>query len=78
DRLDKLFVGNLAFSMTSAKLGDLFADVGFNVVGSKIVVDRGTDAAKGFGFVTFEDEATTRRAEEHFSGKQVDGRVLTV
>ena len=77
DRVDKLFVGNLPFSMSSAGLGKLFAGR-FDVKGAKIVADRATNRSKGYGFVTFETEADASEALRAFAGTQLEGRPLSV
>ena len=52
----KLYVGNLAFSMTSEELGGLFGEHG-KVVSAKVITERETGRSRGFGFVEY-DSAT--------------------
>jgi RNA recognition motif-containing protein len=47
----KLFVGNLAFSMTDDSLLQLFTGKGYNVGSARIITDRETGRSRGFGFV---------------------------
>lgn len=73
----KLFVGSLPFSMGDNELEQLFAEYG-KISSAKVIVDRDTNRSKGFGFVEFEDDEEGKTAEKAMSGKEVDGRKLTV
>jgi RNA recognition motif-containing protein len=73
----KLYVGNLSFSTTESALRDLFAQHG-EVTSASLVMDRETGRPRGFGFVEFADEAAGRAAIAALSGKNFDGRDLTV
>ena len=44
-----LFIGNLPYSMDSAKLGQIFAPAG-TVVSAKVIVDKYSGRSRGFGF----------------------------
>ena len=76
DRADKVFVGNLPFSTTSAGLRAMFER--YEIKGAKIVADRATNRSKGFGFVTFATEADAAAAVKAFAGVSVEGRPLSV
>ncbi|KAH8066519.1 hypothetical protein JL722_966 [Aureococcus anophagefferens] len=76
DRADKVFVGNLPFSTTSAGLRAMFER--YEIKGAKIVADRATNRSKGFGFVTFATEADAAAAVQAFAGVSVEGRPLSV
>lgn len=73
----KLYVGNLSFSTTEAQLRELFAAHG-EVASAAIVMDRDTGRPRGFGFVEFNNDDHARAAMAALSGKNVDGRDLTV
>lgn len=73
----KLYVGNLSFSTTEAALRDLFAQHG-EVTSASLVMDRDTGRPRGFGFVEFADDNQARAAIAALSGKNFDGRDLTV
>lgn len=73
----KLYVGNLAYSMTQEKLQELFEQVG-PVTQATIITDRETGRSKGFGFVEMETEEGAREAINRFNGRSVDNRNLTV
>ena len=46
----KLYVGNLAYSVTNDILEQLFSEFG-TVVSAQVIQDRDTGRSKGFGFV---------------------------
>ena len=73
----KLFVGNLPYSVTSERLQEAFAQFG-TVTSSKVIVDRETGRSRGFGFVTFADDAGCRKAIETMNGQTLDGRQIRV
>jgi RNA recognition motif-containing protein len=47
---NKLYVGNLAYSVRDQHLQDAFAEFGA-VASAKVMMDRETGRSKGFGFV---------------------------
>lgn len=73
----KLYVGNLSFSTTETQLRDLFAAHG-EVSSVALVTDRETGRPRGFGFVEFANDEHAKAAMAALSGKNVDGRDLTV
>lgn len=73
----KLYVGNLSFNTSEAQLRDLFAAHG-DVSSASLVMDRETGRPRGFGFVEFPNDDHARAAITALSGKNVDGRDLTV
>ena len=72
-----LFVGNLPYSMDSAKLEEVFAQAG-TVVSAKVISDKYSGRSRGFGFVEMSSEDEAKKAIEMFNGKDVDGRPLVV
>jgi len=73
----KLYVGNLSFNTTESELKSLFSAAG-TVSEAALVTDRETGNSRGFGFVTMSSDAEAQAAISQFSGKDVDGRSLTV
>ena len=73
----KIYVGNLPFSVRDKELQDLFAPFG-KVSEATVITDRGTGRSKGFGFVTFEEEESVKKAIEELNDKEHDGRKLKV
>ena len=73
----KLYVGNLAFSMTSEELGGLFGEHG-KVVSAKVITERETGRSRGFGFVEYDSPTAGEAAIRELNGKNVGGRPLVV
>ena len=73
----KLYVGNLAFSMTSEELGRIFGEHG-NVLSAKVITERETGRSRGFGFVEFDNRTAGEAAIRELNGKNVGGRPLVV
>ncbi len=73
----KLYVGNLSFNTSESQLREMFAAHG-EVSSASLVMDRETGRPRGFGFVEFRDDAHAKAAMAALSGKNVDGRDLTV
>src|SRR4051794_22273826 len=74
---NKLFVGNLSFNTTENDLQDLFAAHG-SVLEAKLMMDRETGRPRGFGFITMSTPEEAEAAINALSGKNIDGRDLTV
>ncbi|HEX3568439.1 MAG TPA: RNA-binding protein [Candidatus Saccharimonadales bacterium] len=73
----KLFVGKLSFDTTNDSLQALFAQYG-KVVSAQVIMDRGTNQSKGFGFVEMEDQAAAQAAINALDGKEFEGRTIVV
>ena len=73
----RLYVGNLSFNTTADGVRAAFAEFG-NVDDVHLVSDRETGRSKGFGFVEMGSPAEAQAAIAGMSGKEVDGRALTV
>ncbi len=73
----KLYVGNLAFGVTSDDLQEHFAQAG-TVESAKVVEDRDTGRSRGFGFVEMASSEEAMAAIEQFNGQDLDGRNLVV
>lgn len=73
----KLFVGNLSFQTSELELQDLFETCG-PVTDVNIVTDRATGRPRGFAFVTMATPEGAQAAIQQLSGKNVNGRDLTV
>ena len=70
----KLYVGNLPFSVTSDDLQALFSQHG-EVHSVNIVADRDTGRPRGFGFVKMDN---TEAAIQALDGHELEGRALKV
>ena len=73
----RLYVGNLAYSVTSQSLEQLFSEFG-QVKDATVVQDRDTGRSKGFGFVEMNDNGQAQAAIQALNLKEIDGRCLTV
>jgi RNA recognition motif-containing protein len=73
----KLYVGNIAWGLSDEELKEAFAPFG-EIEDLVIITDRATGRSKGFGFVTFTNDDDADRAIDEMSGKEIDGRPLTV
>jgi RNA recognition motif-containing protein len=74
---NKLYVGNLPWSVTSDVLRDVFSEFG-EVVDAVVISDRMSGRSKGFGFVTFADSAAAQAAIEKMHDSDMEGRKLVV
>ncbi|NRF65909.1 RNA-binding protein [Aquincola sp. S2] len=74
---NKLYVGNLAYSVRDDNLQQQFAAFG-TVASAKVMMDRDTGRSKGFGFVEMGSDAEAQAAIRGMNGKSVDGRALVV
>ena len=72
-----IYVGNMPYSMTEADLNDAFSAFG-TVNSARLVMDRDTGRAKGFGFVEMNDANEAKAAIEALNGTSHDGRELVV
>lgn len=75
--MKKLFVGSLAWGTSDQNLRDAFEPFG-EVTDAKVITDRDTGRSRGFGFVTFSDEADADAAIEAMHGAELDGRNIAV
>src|SRR5580658_9596003 len=73
----KLYVGNLSFDTTENDLQDLFAQHG-PVSEVNLITDRMTGRSRGFAFVTMSTPEAAQAAITALSGKDIQGRALTV
>jgi len=72
-----LYVGNLAYSLDSAKLEEIFSKFG-KVVSAQVITDRYSGRSRGFGFVQMSTDEEAKKAIEGLNGKDFDGRALMV
>ncbi len=75
---NKLFIGNLSFSITEDGLNELFASAGIPIANVKLMRDQETGRSRGFAFVELDPEADMESAISQLNGKVLEGRPLTV
>jgi cold-inducible RNA-binding protein len=73
----KLFVGGLSWNTSDNGLQAAFSRFG-QVSDAKVITDRETGRSRGFGFVTFENNAHADAAIQAMNGAELDGRSLNV
>lgn len=74
---NRLYVGNLAYSVRDESLIQQFSQFG-NVTSAKVMMERDTGRSKGFGFVEMGSDSEAQEAINGLNGMLVDGRALTV
>lgn len=73
----KIYVGNLAFSVTDDELTQAFASFG-TVASARVVIDKMSGRSKGFGFVEIEDDGAADEAINKMNGQTIAGRAVRV
>ncbi len=73
----KLYVGNLAYSVTEEDLRALFSQAG-ELKEVALIVDRDTRQSKGFGFVEMTTQADAEKAIKMFNEQELGGRRIAV
>ena len=74
---NKLYVGNLAYSVRDDSLLQAFSPFG-TVSSAKVMMDRETGRSKGFGFVEMGSDAEAQAAINGMNGQALDGRAVVV
>jgi RNA recognition motif-containing protein len=72
-----IYVGNLPYDASDSDLQQLFSKYG-SVTSARVVTDRATGRAKGFGFVEMNDRAEAEKAIASTNGTDMNGRPLRV
>jgi len=73
----QIYVGNMSYNTSEEAINELFSQYG-EVSSVKLISDRETGRAKGFGFVTMNDDSAGNKAIEELNGKDFDGRTLRI
>ncbi len=74
---NKLYVGNLAYSVRDDSLHQAFSQFG-SVTSAKVMMDRDTGRSKGFGFVEMGSDAEAQSAINGMNGQALEGRAIVV
>ena len=74
---NKLYVGNLAYSVRDESLHQAFSQFG-SVTSAKVMMDRDTGRSKGFGFVEMGSDAEAQSAINGMNGQALEGRAVVV
>lgn len=73
----KLYVGNLAYSVTEEQIRELFGQAG-NVESVALITDKYSGRAKGFGFVEMATDEEAKKAIEQLNGQTLLERQIVV
>ena len=74
---NKLYVGNLAYSVRDESLQQAFGQFG-TVTSAKVMMDRDTGRSKGFAFVEMSSAEEAQAAITGLNGMSVSGRSIVV
>ena len=74
---NKLYVGNLPYSVRDSDLEQAFGQFGA-VTSAKVMMERDTGRSKGFGFVEMASDAEAQAAINGMNGQPLDGRSIVV
>lgn len=72
-----IYVGNLDYQVTEEQLRTEFEKFG-EVESAKIIEDKFTGRAKGFGFVEMPNKEEAEAAIQGLNGKEINGRAVSV
>lgn len=73
----KLYVGNLDFGIDDKKLNEIFSAFG-EIEEAIVIQNKFSGRSKGFGFVTFKDAESAKKAISELNDKEIEGRKLKV
>lgn len=74
---NKLYVGNLPYSVRDSDLEQAFGQFGA-VTSAKVMMERDTGRSKGFGFVEMGSDAEAQAAIQGMNGQPLGGRGIVV
>jgi RNA recognition motif-containing protein len=73
----KIYVGNLAYSVTDDQLQTAFSAFG-EVTSASVISDKFSGQSKGFGFVEMPDNGAAQKAIQSLNGTPLSGRNVKV
>jgi RNA recognition motif-containing protein len=73
----KIYVGNLAYSVTDEQLQSAFGAFG-EVSSATVIADKFSGQSKGFGFVEMPDNSAAEKAIQGLNGTPIGGRNVKV
>ena len=73
----KLYVGNLAYSVTQQELADFFAQAG-KVESAVVVTDKFSGQSRGFGFVEMAEATEATAAIQQLNDADLKGRKIKI
>jgi RNA recognition motif-containing protein len=75
--MTNIYVGNLAYSVTSDDLREVFSEYG-EVSSANVIMDKFSGRSKGFGFVEMPDSSAASSAIEALNEQDLQGRNMRV
>jgi RNA recognition motif-containing protein len=75
---NRLYVGNIPYSLNEDELRNLFAGEGREVLEVKIITDRDTGQPRGFAFVEMATASQAQQAVDALNGREIGGRRIVV
>jgi cold-inducible RNA-binding protein len=73
----KLYVGNLAYSVSNSDLEELFSTIG-HVQSVVVIMDKFSGQSKGFGFVEMTNAEDASKAIQQLNDTELKGRNIKV
>ena len=73
----RIYVGNLPWSVDKAGFDELFSPFG-EIEEALVIANKYTGRSRGFGFVTYKNDADADKAMEEMNEKEVEGRRIVV
>jgi RNA recognition motif-containing protein len=73
----RLYVGNLAWTVTDQDLQEAFGEAG-KVDSAQVIMDRATNRSRGFGFVEMATDDSAEAAIKKLNGRDIKGRAIRV
>lgn len=75
--MTNIYVGNLAYGVTSDDLREVFAEYG-EVSSCNVIMDKFSGRSKGFGFVEMPDSSAAAAAIQALNEQDLQGRNMKV
>lgn len=75
---NKLYVGNLNYTVTEEDLKQFFSEKGIEVKEVRIIKDKFSGRSKGFGFANLESEDKVQEVISSTDGQDLKGRKIRV
>ena len=73
----RIYVGNLPWSVAKTEFEKLFSPFG-EIEEALVIANKYTGRSRGFGFVTYKNDADADKAMEEMNEKEVEGRKIVV